>query len=220
MRLYRKKLQTFIYHKEYIRLTTKVRYHRAGFSPGEISLMMDYSEKLNKERRSKIQSEHWVDIAMTIEVAVAEGYDPSLSQEQLDTLNERRLGVTIDQMLEVTGHGKDEADGHGGVLKNWLIGMMQRVDILATDDDQPETRSDERREAEEVDSRRAHLQDLHRGRHLQPALDQLHDRRALARDWPKNGTTWRCRSPTATNRTTNVSSPRSSAAGTTGSMWC
>eukprot|EP00966_Prymnesium_polylepis_P274397 6339631-Prymnesium_polylepis.1 len=48
-----------------------------------------------------------------------------------------RLGVTIDQMLEVTGHGKDEADGHGGVLKNWLIGMMQRVDILATDDDQP-----------------------------------------------------------------------------------
>ena len=41
MRLYRKKLQTFIYHKEYIRLTTKVRYHRAGFSPGEISLMMD-----------------------------------------------------------------------------------------------------------------------------------------------------------------------------------
>ena len=192
--------------------------------------MMDYSEKLNKERRSKIQSEHWVDIAMTIEVAVAEGYDPSLSQEQLATLNERlkaveaneradvakelaarqkriyyhcsdrkpqiaavtthnmevmlkeliaagvlklkegsdkyyrtawlktdgcakqyksagamylqcalahRLGVTIDQMLEVTGHGKDEADGHGGVLKNWLIGMMQRVDILATDDDQP-----------------------------------------------------------------------------------
>jgi len=24
-------------------------------------------------------------------------------------------------MLEVTGHGKDEADGHGGVFKNWLL---------------------------------------------------------------------------------------------------
>lgn len=29
--------------------------------------------------------------------------------------------MTIDQMLEVTGHGKDEADGHGGVFKNWLL---------------------------------------------------------------------------------------------------
>ena len=41
-----------------------------------------------------------------------------------------RLNVTIDQMLEVTGHGKDEADGHGGVLKNWLVGEMRRVDLL------------------------------------------------------------------------------------------
>ena len=36
------------------------------------------------------------------------------------------LGVTVDQMLEVTGHGKDEADGHGGVFKitlNWALGL-------------------------------------------------------------------------------------------------
>ena len=34
--------------------------------------------------------------------------------------------MTIDQMLEVTGHGKDETDGHGGVFKNWLLGEMKR----------------------------------------------------------------------------------------------
>ena len=39
--------------------------------------------------------------------------------------------MTIDQMLEVTGHGKDEADGHGGVFKNWLLGEMKRGDISA-----------------------------------------------------------------------------------------
>ena len=38
-------------------------------------------------------------------------------------------------MLEVTGHGKDEADGHGGVLKNWLVGEMRCVDLINDDDD-------------------------------------------------------------------------------------
>jgi hypothetical protein len=45
-----------------------------------------------------------------------------------------RLGVTIDQMLEVTGHGKDEADGHGGVFKNWALGEMKRADFVGTVD--------------------------------------------------------------------------------------
>ena len=43
------------------------------------------------------------------------------------------LGVTIDQMLEVTGHGKDEADGHGGVFKSWLTGEMMRDDFETSD---------------------------------------------------------------------------------------
>ena len=42
----------------------------------------------------------------------------------------REHGITLDQMNEVTGHGKDEADGHGGVFKNWLINEMRRVDLL------------------------------------------------------------------------------------------
>jgi hypothetical protein len=37
-------------------------------------------------------------------------------------------------MLEVTGHGKDEADGHGGVFKNWILGEMQRADFVSTVD--------------------------------------------------------------------------------------
>lgn len=45
------------------------------------------------------------------------------------------LGVTIDQMLEVTGHGKDEADGHGGVFKQWLTNEMQRADVEMSDAD-------------------------------------------------------------------------------------
>eukprot|EP00966_Prymnesium_polylepis_P123532 2856105-Prymnesium_polylepis.1 len=45
------------------------------------------------------------------------------------------LGVVIDQMLEVTGHGKDEADGHGGVFKQWLTNEMQRADVELSDVD-------------------------------------------------------------------------------------
>jgi len=45
------------------------------------------------------------------------------------------LGVVIDQMLEVTGHGKDEADGHGGVFKQWLTNEMQRADVEMSDAD-------------------------------------------------------------------------------------
>jgi len=47
------------------------------------------------------------------------------------------LGVVIDQMLEVTGHGKDEADGHGGVFKQWLTNEMQRADVELSDVDLP-----------------------------------------------------------------------------------
>ena len=43
------------------------------------------------------------------------------------------LGVVIDQMLEVTGHGKDEADGHGGVFKQWLTHEMQRANVSDAD---------------------------------------------------------------------------------------
>mmetsp|Transcript_45955 Transcript_45955/g.150507 ORF Transcript_45955/g.150507 Transcript_45955/m.150507 type:complete len:121 (-) Transcript_45955:703-1065(-) len=41
----------------------------------------------------------------------------------------RDLGITLDQMNEVTSHGKDEADGHGGVIKTWLTNEMRRVEL-------------------------------------------------------------------------------------------
>ena len=46
---------------------------------------------------------------------------------------DKELGFTLDQMSEVTGHGKDEADGHGGVFKNWLISKMHASDLAEGD---------------------------------------------------------------------------------------
>ena len=219
MAYYREKLQYFVYHFSYMRITSRCRRERSGFAPGDISLIMDYSEKLNKMRSTQVQSQHWDTTAMTIEVAVAEGYKPELDAARLREIAEKlraaepaergrvldelaalqkkvyyhcssykpqvaavtthnmevmlrelqasgelakqggtvwlktdgcakqykcgkafyllcklseKLNVTIDQMLEVTGHGKDEADGHGGVFKNWLLGEMQRGDFSAS----------------------------------------------------------------------------------------
>ena len=53
---------------------TRIRLERAGFGVGDISLIMDCSEKLNKCRRGQIQTEHWDNTAITIEVAVCEAY--------------------------------------------------------------------------------------------------------------------------------------------------
>ena len=219
MAYYREKLQYFVYHFSYMRITSRCRRARSGFAPGDISLIMDYSEKLNKMRSTQVQSQHWDTTAMTIEVAVAEGYKPELDAARLREIAEKlraaapaergrvldelaalqkkiyyhcssykpqvaavtthnmevmlkelqasgelakqggtvwlktdgcakqykcgkafyllcklaeKLNVTVDQMLEVTGHGKDEADGHGGVFKNWLLGEMQQGDFSAS----------------------------------------------------------------------------------------
>jgi hypothetical protein len=229
MAYYREKLRLFVYHFSYMRMTSRMRVERQGITPGDITLIMDYSEKLNKMQRTQIQSQHWSEHAMTIEVAVAEAYpklDPGkraaivarLSStdvgergkalDELRALQKKvyyhcsdykpqvaavtthnmevmlreliasgelgegcgctddgrlkvdgyavwlktdgcakqykcgkamyllcklagKLNVTIDQMLEVTGHGKDEADGHGGVFKNWLLGEMKRGDFMS-----------------------------------------------------------------------------------------
>ena len=79
MAYYREKLQYFVYHFSYMRITSRCRRERSGFAPGDISLIMDYSEKLNKMRSTQVQSQHWDTTAMTIEVAVAEGYKPDRS---------------------------------------------------------------------------------------------------------------------------------------------
>ena len=224
MELYRAKLSYYTYHRNMVRLTTIIRLMRMGISQGDAHLIMDYSEKLNKERKTSIQSQHWDATAMTIEVAVAEAWDPNLSPaeiaeiaarllttpteehgkildetkalrkrvyyhcsdykpqvaavtthnmevmlKELVTLGELkdgdhgsgkgkggtvwlkmdgcakqykcgkamylmcqlalRLDLTLDQMNEVTGHGKDEADGHGGVFKNWLLSKMHASDL-------------------------------------------------------------------------------------------
>mmetsp|Transcript_32866 Transcript_32866/g.103310 ORF Transcript_32866/g.103310 Transcript_32866/m.103310 type:complete len:287 (-) Transcript_32866:935-1795(-) len=224
-----------------------VRKDRAAIRKGDLSLIMDYSEKLNRLRRTKIQTEHWVNIAITIEVAVAEGFkatipadDPVLARlssmspeergKELDSLGvlEKQIyyhcsdykeqeakvtthnmrvmldellqanvlldggtvwlktdgcakqykcskamyllcklvadlraegkRVTIDQMLEVTGHGKDEADGHGGVFKNWLTGEMMRSDFMEGDESvvaSSQAGRDELQAAREVEHRQA-----------------------------------------------------------------
>lgn len=223
MQQYREKLQYFCFHNQMAKWTWMVRKDRAAIRKGDLSLIMDYSEKLNRLRRTKIQTEHWVNTAITIEVAVAEGFkatipadDPVLARlssmspeergKELDSLGvlEKQIyyhcsdykeqeakvtthnmrvmldellqanvlldggtvwlktdgcakqykcskamyllcklvadlraegkRVTIDQMLEVTGHGKDEADGHGGVFKNWLTGEMMRSDFMEGDE--------------------------------------------------------------------------------------
>eukprot|EP00966_Prymnesium_polylepis_P224027 5182508-Prymnesium_polylepis.1 len=47
---------------------------------------MDYSEKLNKLRRTQVQSEHWGNVAMTLEVAVAEGFRPGTDDAALSAI--------------------------------------------------------------------------------------------------------------------------------------
>ena len=41
METYREKLAYYVYHDSYVRVTSAVRLERLGFSPGEISLIMD-----------------------------------------------------------------------------------------------------------------------------------------------------------------------------------
>ena len=73
MPIYREKLRFFVYHSGMVRLNTLMRIERMGISRGDALMIMDYSEKLNRERSKQAQTEHWETTAMTIEVAVAEG---------------------------------------------------------------------------------------------------------------------------------------------------
>lgn len=140
MEEYRKKLAYYVYHINYVRMSHAVRLERLGFSPGEVSLIMDYSEKLNKTQREAAHSQYWDSVTLTLEVAVAEYYKASLSDADRARLaaslvgvdrekQHAHLGITLDQMNEVTSHGKDEADGHGGVIKTWLTNEMRRVEL-------------------------------------------------------------------------------------------
>ena len=90
MAFYRKQLQYYVFHYHMSRWTTSVRKERESIRPGDVWLIMDYSEKLNKLRRTQIQSEHWGNTAMTIEVAVAEyfrgGVAPPASPGLLDAV--------------------------------------------------------------------------------------------------------------------------------------
>ena len=83
MQFYRKQLQYFTYHFFMSRWTSSMRKEREGLQPGDLWLIMDYSEKLNKLRRTQIQTEHWGNVAMTIEVAVAEGFKIGAATQQL-----------------------------------------------------------------------------------------------------------------------------------------
>mmetsp|Transcript_33129 Transcript_33129/g.109475 ORF Transcript_33129/g.109475 Transcript_33129/m.109475 type:complete len:289 (-) Transcript_33129:624-1490(-) len=140
MEEYRKKLAYYVYHINYVRMSHAVRLERLGYSPGEVSLIMDYSEKLNKTQREAAHSQYWDSVTLTLEVAVAEYYKASLNDADRTRLaaslvgvdrekQHAHLGITLDQMNEVTSHGKDEADGHGGVIKTWLTNEMRRVEL-------------------------------------------------------------------------------------------
>ena len=93
MPIYRDKLRFFTYHRGMVRLNSVVRIMRMGISKGDALLIMDFSEKLNKERRQQIQTQHWETTAMTIEVAVAEAWDPDLSASEVATIAARLLAA-------------------------------------------------------------------------------------------------------------------------------
>ena len=81
MAFYRKQLKYFTFHCLMSQYTTKVRKEREGLELGDVWLIMDYSEKLNKMQRQQVQSQHCDNTAMTIEVAVAECF-PTLPVAQ------------------------------------------------------------------------------------------------------------------------------------------
>eukprot|EP00965_Chrysotila_dentata_P000576 18710-Pleurochrysis_carterae.AAC.2 len=91
MKHYRKTLAYYVYHCNYVRMSSMVRLERLGLKPGEISLIMDFSEKLSKKQHKQAQSQHWDTVAMTLEVAVVESYKASLSDEQLVSLAQALL---------------------------------------------------------------------------------------------------------------------------------
>jgi hypothetical protein len=97
MDIYREKLVYYTYHRGMVRLTTAVRLERMGIAPSDARLIMDYSEKLNKERKTSVQSQHWDATAMTIEVAVAEAWDPELSAPDVAEIAARLLTATGDE---------------------------------------------------------------------------------------------------------------------------
>jgi hypothetical protein len=97
MDIYREKLAYYTYHRGMVRLTTAVRLERMGIAPSDARLIMDYSEKLNKERKTSVQSQHWDATAMTIEVAVAEAWDPELSAPDVAEIAARLLTATGDE---------------------------------------------------------------------------------------------------------------------------
>ena len=93
MEEYRKKLAYYVYHINYVRMSHAVRLERLGFSPGEVSLIMDYSEKLNKTQREAAHSQYWDSVTLTLEVAVAEYYKASLSDADRARLAASLVGV-------------------------------------------------------------------------------------------------------------------------------
>jgi hypothetical protein len=97
MDIYREKLAYYTYHRGMVRLTTAVRLERMGIAPGDARLIMDYSEKQHKERKTSVQSQHWDATAMTIEVAVAEAWDPELSAPEVAEIAARLLTATGDE---------------------------------------------------------------------------------------------------------------------------
>ena len=72
--VYRPKLVEYIYHSTLARLLNKCRVERKHLSPGDLNDLRDFSEKLAAAFDGEIQSEHWQNTSVTIEVSVIEAY--------------------------------------------------------------------------------------------------------------------------------------------------
>jgi hypothetical protein len=113
MTYYRKTLKFYVYHYYYMKLSSRVRVERLGFELGDISLIMDYSEKLNKLRRAQVQSQHWDSTAMTLEVAVIEAY--------------RRLGKTDADVVALQARLRARPAGERGKYLDEADALQKKV---------------------------------------------------------------------------------------------
>ena len=78
------KLTEYIYHSILARLLNKCRIERKNLTPGNINDLRDFSEKLAAAFDGEIQSEHWVNTIVTIEVSVIEEFLKSAVDAYLD----------------------------------------------------------------------------------------------------------------------------------------
>ena len=82
--MYKPKLVEYIYHSTLARLLNKCRVERKTLQPGDLNDLRDFSEKLAAAFDGEIQSVHWVNTSLTIEVSVIEQFMKAAVDAYLD----------------------------------------------------------------------------------------------------------------------------------------